>query len=184
MYGSIIQLIGRSDLAAVTLAGAGSGIAYSLTVCPFEFAKVNVQRAVGQKGVTLLSVVMSQKNPLGLYRGFRATVARDCMEGAGYFFTIECTTRSDALNATCGATAPFVAGGITGMVHCTMGFPFDCVKTSFQSKQNIGYRAVIEQLYADGGIKRFFSGYTPAVVRALFAHSCGTAVMNCAQSFM
>ena len=39
-YGGVLKLIGRDDMAAVALAGASCGIAYSCVVCPFELIKV------------------------------------------------------------------------------------------------------------------------------------------------
>lgn len=135
--------------------------------------------------MTVPSIVWSMRHqPLGLYRGISATLVRDAIEGVGYFFTIECTTRSDRLKGIFGASTPSIAGAMTGVVHSTLGFPFDCIKTSMQTRPDVGYREIIAQLYANGGIRRFYRGCPPAVFRAIVAHASAVTVMDRVKLFL
>merc|ERR1719193_826100 len=184
-YGGVIRLLGGADLTSVAIAGGAAGIANAFVMCPFEFVKINVQRAAGQKSVNILSVMRAQKNPLALYRGMSMQVARDFCEGTAYFYTLERATRSDVLGSTFGTRYhAFVAGALTGITHVTCGFHFDCIKTCYQSNAHLTYKEAIRGLYAEGGIPRFYKGYAASILRAVLAHGCGATFMNAIGGYM
>jgi len=179
VYAGILKLQESQSLTAVGIAGAISGFSNSLIVTPFEFAKVNVQRSAGTK--SLFSVILAQKNPLSLYRGFGITLCRDALEGFGYFYTAESCMRSKDFNERFGWFSPVAAGACTGLVHVTLGYPFDAIKTYHQANPGVTYKETLNKLWNDGGIRRFYKGYSPSVLRACFAHGAGIAVMDVAR---
>ena len=55
--------------------------------------------------------------------------------------------------------------GLAGMVNWTIAIPIDTIKSRIQASQSpIGQ--VIKDLYQQGGIKSFFRGLTPTLLRA------------------
>mmetsp|Transcript_94553 Transcript_94553/g.300092 ORF Transcript_94553/g.300092 Transcript_94553/m.300092 type:complete len:154 (+) Transcript_94553:361-822(+) len=109
-----------------------------------------------------------------LYRGFGACVCRDVGQGAAYYLLAESFGRSRRLQAAFGDQASFVAGMLTGLGHCHVEMPFDCVKTRMQTNLSYrGYSEVVRELFQDGaaiGVRRLYKGYTPWMSRAMICH--------------
>ncbi len=72
-----------------------------------------------------------------------------------------------------------IAGGMGGLGYWVLFFPFDVVKSAAQSdspdKSKIKYKGTIDiykVLYNnEGGIKRFYKGFSPCLMRAITANS-------------
>lgn len=87
--------------------------------------------------------------------------------------------------------APFVAGALTGVGHCTIEYPFDCVKTRMQvlpgglAAAGVGggtgtptvlaaetYSGILSTIRTDSGLqKNLLKGYGVWISRAVLAHS-------------
>merc|ERR1712203_1262751 len=100
-----------------------------------------------------------------LYRGGGACFCRDFGQGAAYYWLAEYFGRSKLLQEKLGDQAPFAVGMLTGLGHCHVELPFDCIKTRMQT--NLSYRSyseVVGELFRDGaakGTQRLFKGYFP-----------------------
>lgn len=67
--------------------------------------------------------------------------------------------------------AVVLSGGASGALAWTVALPFDCVKTLIQkpTPPNEGKRSawsVVRSHYAHGGLRSFYSGWIPTILRA------------------
>ena len=109
------------------------------------------------------------------------TFARDAPDSAAYFATYEyCkkrfTPKSDnGMEGSLHFLAVSGAGASAGLMTLIPLFPIDTIKSKLQaaeSKQTVG-RTVI-QVYSRGGVKAFFPGIGPALLRAVPANAAST----------
>lgn len=117
----------------------------------------------------------------GAFQGFSATMARNIPCFSTYFCFSEFGYR--LVNPATAETAPTVSkaflGGLVGGALAGFGFwgifyPLEVIKTRMQfdhvdvaKRKYKGMMDCAKKTYAEGGVKAFFKGYTPAIVRAL-----------------
>lgn len=73
----------------------------------------------------------------------------------------------------------FTAGGFAGVMYWLLTYPTDVIKSTMQSddieKKNRKYTGIVDcakKMYAnEGGIPRFFRGFTPCLLRAIPANA-------------
>jgi len=174
VYGATIKIMGGDSLPVVITAGGLAGLGYAAVVCPFEMVKCNTQHSK----VPLIETFLRLQRLHGfafLYRGWWACMCRDVGQGGAYYGFAELFGRSEWLHTTFGDNTPFVAGMLTGLGHCHVELPFDCVKTRMQT--NLSYRRyneVFRELFAGGGaitgVRVLYKGYTPWMLRAMVSH--------------
>ncbi|CAK0904149.1 unnamed protein product [Prorocentrum cordatum] len=109
-----------------------------------------------------------------LYRGFLACAARDVGQTAAYFGLAEFFGRSEYLQRQFGSHAALIAGMLTGLGHCHVELPFDCIKTRMHTNWEYrGYADCMRDVFQDGpfvGFRRLFRGYLPWMSRAMLCH--------------
>jgi len=73
--------------------------------------------------------------------------------------------------------AVFMAGGTGGFFYWFLTYPTDVVKSSMMSdatelskRKYSGYIDCAQQIYKEGGLKNFFRGFTPCLLRAIPAN--------------
>lgn len=179
------------SVAQVSAAGFFSAVPMTLVTAPFERVKVLLQiqgqksLAPGEKpkysgGLDVVRKLYKEGGVRSVFRGSSATLARDGPGSAAYFATYEIvkrkltpidnTTGEPSSNISLGAIT--VAGASAGIAMWIPVFPIDTVKSRLQTidgKPTIG--GVIRTLYASGGYKAFFPGFTPALTRAVPANA-------------
>ena len=109
------------------------------------------------------------------------TFARDAPDSAVYFATYEfCKKRltPELVNGT-GGSLSFLAvsgaGACAGLVILIPLFPIDTVKSRLQAaegKQTIS--STVRHIYSKGGVRAFFPGIGPALLRAVPANAAAT----------
>jgi hypothetical protein len=119
--------------------------------------------------------IYSQEGLRGLYRGGLVTAARDIPACAAYFTSYEAVKR--LMNSKFGekkTTNTLVAGAAAGVLSWLVVYPLDCVKSVIQTSpsttnQDKGKNLlqVIRREYNNHGIKFFFRGLTPTILRAV-----------------
>lgn len=190
-YGAALKLVGSNDLNCVAIAGGMSGLAYSVVMCPFELVKVNAQKSRLSTRQAFLEVWRSASSKVtpqssesalsmyyfrgirGMYRGMGSCTMRDVAQSAVYYYSAESLNRSEWMNSMFGTATPLVAGAITGVAHVSAEFPFDTVKSRFQTDLSLQkYSEVIAELAAPGVLRKVSRALVPALTRAVFAHSC------------
>ena len=116
-----------------------------------------------------------------IYRGSLMTFARDAPDSAAYFATYEyCKKRFTSVsdNGTEGSFSLLAvsgAGASAGLMSLIPLFPIDTVKSRLQAaegKQTVG--STVRHLYGRGGVRAFFPGLGPALLRAVPANAAST----------
>ena len=165
----------------------------TLISAPFERLKILLQvqgqnlqgdghhKKAPSSATAILRGLYQQGGVRSIYRGSLMTFARDAPDSAAYFATYEyCkkrfTPKSDngtegslSLLAVCGA------GASAGLVMLIPLFPIDTIKSRLQAaegKQAVG--STVGHLYSRGGVRAFFPGIGPALLRAVPANAAAT----------
>lgn len=153
----------------VALAGAFSGAMMAFANCPIELVKVRLQlQKANQKGVGILQlsykILKGPKGIRALYKGFPITVAREIPSFAIYFSLYDYLKHEHP-------SLKLFAGGIAGIAAWLPAYPQDVIKSNMQSLD--GERKTIEQIkkiYKSNGLKGFFRGFLPTLLRAFPAN--------------
>jgi solute carrier family 25 carnitine/acylcarnitine transporter 20/29 len=171
-YGAALKVVGKNDLTSVALAGGMSGLAYSLIMCPFELVKVNAQKSQIPTTHAFSQVWSSNPSISGMYRGFHACVGRDVAQSAVYYYCAESLNRSSFMRRWFGDFTPLAAGAVTGVAHVTAEFPFDTIKSRYQTNPTLQtYGQCFKELAEPGVFKKTSRALLPALTRAVVAHS-------------
>ena len=116
-----------------------------------------------------------------MYKGAALTFARDGPDSAAYFATYEyckeqfSPVRLDGKEESLSLLAVSAAGAVAGITMLIPLFPIDTVKSRMQSsKGKVRASGIAKGIYRSGGIKGFYSGLTPALLRALPANAAAT----------
>jgi len=173
---------GNTNFGIIPLSGAIAGLTASLVVSPYERFKILKQcsQTVTKKDLSLKF----------LYKGLSATFTREVPGFAIYFSVYEgLKAKTQSLygrNIT--YLEAFMFGGLSGMTAWIFIYPQDRIKTILQSSYNNtntntkqGFSSVMREIYAKGGIKYFYSGFSWAVCRAMLLHSgtfCMMEILN------
>eukprot|EP01062_Namystynia_karyoxenos_P063249 TRINITY_DN56061_c0_g1_i1.p1 TRINITY_DN56061_c0_g1~~TRINITY_DN56061_c0_g1_i1.p1 ORF type:complete len:297 (+),score=54.62 TRINITY_DN56061_c0_g1_i1:79-891(+) len=179
-YGAALKCIGKDDITSITVAGGLAGLTYATVVCPFEFVKCNTQTSRRPLSETLRATVR-EHGVSHLYRGYGATLCRDVGQGAAYYHCAERLNRSSVLRQRFQDRTPLVAGMLTGIAHCTVEYPFDTIKTRFQTMGFSSYRELLGDMFSGGvaqGTSKLFRGYPVWLVRAPLAHGASFCVID------
>ncbi|CAD7966499.1 unnamed protein product [Amoebophrya sp. A25] len=132
---------------------------------------------------------------LGMYRGFGVCLLRDLGQCTAYYTLAEYWNRR--LTEPLGPVlAPFVAGAITGVGHCSIEYPFDCIKTQRQVVLASGsptarmireksYAEILQTIKSDAALRaQIRTGYLVTISRAVVAHGASFAMLRQLQPFL
>ncbi|EWC46072.1 hypothetical protein DRE_04646 [Drechslerella stenobrocha 248] len=172
---------GQLSIAQISTAGFLSAIPMTLITAPFERVKVLLQiqgQSSGPKkyanGLDVVRQLYSEGGLRSVFRGSVATLARDGPGSAAYFAAYEYTKKAltPADSKELSLPAIVAAGGAAGIAMWVSIFPVDTVKSRLQSAEgNVTLGGVIREIWGKGGIKAFFPGLTPALLRAVPANA-------------
>jgi len=168
-------------IAQISAAGFFSAIPMTLITAPFERVKVLLQiqgQSSGPKkysgGFDVVRQLYKEGGIRSVFRGSVATLARDGPGSAAYFAAYEYTKKALTPKDSTDLSLPAImaAGGVAGIAMWVSIFPVDTVKSRLQSAEGrptLG--GVIREIYGKGGVKAFFPGLTPALLRAVPANA-------------
>ena len=174
----------------------------TLITAPFERVKVLLQiqgqkqLAPGEKpkysgGVDVVRQLYKEGGIRSVFRGSVMTLARDGPGSAAYFATYETIkrkltpTKADGSPGEASLTAVMTAGGAAGIAMWIPVFPVDTVKSRLQSAEgNPTIGGTLRELYGRGGMRAFFPGIGPAMVRAVPANAATFLGVELAQKAM
>lgn len=171
------QNLGLNIYSTIPISGAIAGLSASVVVTPYERLKILKQSSqkVGKKDLS----------PRFLFKGLSATFTREVPGFAIYFSVYEALKYNTftKYGNDIGYLHSFVYGGLSGTMAWIFIYPQDRIKTILQSEcagagtgTDNGFVKVMNEIYAKGGIKYFYSGFKWAVCRAMLLHS-GTFCM-------
>jgi len=146
--------------------------------------------------------VYGQNGLRGLYRGVVPFAQREMMGNTAYFIAYETgkqylldkfvdgnpqLTPEQASVRTYQSIA--VAGGYAGFMYWVVVFPVDTIKSVIQADRldKPRYRGVVDcaqQLYREGGVRRFFRGISPSLIRAFPANAITFVAFETTLSFL
>ncbi|PNH07796.1 Mitochondrial substrate carrier family protein G [Tetrabaena socialis] len=174
---------GMIKLAKDIFAGTCGGISVTLVGHPFDTLKVRLQTQSMEKPIYSGVVDCARKTVQweglgGLYKGLGPTLLRNTPANAVYLGNFEVFKQLVAQRSGC-STTELSAGTITacaglgGITYWLVIFPVDCIKSAMQTDaiavadrkyKTIGSAARL--LWAEGGVRRFYKGFTPCIIRA------------------
>ena len=112
----------------------------------------------------------------GLCRGIAPTIGRETPSFGAYFLTFDfcCRQSANFYNIDISEVGPFtllIGGGLAGQACWLISFPFDVVKSRLQGDGVTGveYKGMmdcIRKTYHQDGIRGFYRGLLPTLVRA------------------
>lgn len=167
----------RSTLAAC-LSGVWSGFIFGLAVTPIDLVKSRLQmEGVGShtKSSSLTSMVkklVKEKGILGLYKGLGITLVRDIPSFAFQFAIFEKVKEFVRIRFGDSSLSSFIAGGASLLTVWALGHPIDTLKTRIQcAETKMGIVECSKEIYRTSGVKGFFKGLQPCLLRALVTGS-------------
>ena len=143
--------------------------------------EIGHQRKVRSSAPAILRDLYRHGGIRSIYRGSLMTFARDAPDSAAYFATYEyCKKRyspepESSTEGSLSILAVSGAGASAGLVILIPLFPIDTVKSRLQAaegKQTVG--STVRYLYSRGGVRAFFPGIRPALLRAVPANAAAT----------
>eukprot|EP01137_Pigoraptor_chileana_P009048 Opistho-2@56722 len=160
--------------------GAAAGIANSAIAIPVEHIRIRMQVQRNKPGeaapyngsIDCVKKVWNNHGVTGLYRGTLSTLVREFQGYGGYFLVYEWATRNFIPEGK-KSTLPILAcGAIAGFGYWLPIFPVDVIKSKLQadslsSPKYSGTVDCIRKTFAEEGIRGFYRGLTPCVLRAI-----------------
>jgi solute carrier family 25 carnitine/acylcarnitine transporter 20/29 len=171
------RFIGEETTMQLAAAGGVAGAFASLAESPIDLIKCQLQvRGELYNGfVDCAKTVTRQHGIAGLYQGMSATLLRNIQGNAFYFGIFETLCRYDPHRS---ASTILAAGAIGGIGYWGLAYQFDVVKTRLQSQSLVrseqeftGLVDAFRKIHARSGLRGFFIGYTPCMVRAVPANA-------------
>jgi len=167
------------SLGEVMVCGGFTGLVGTCILAPSELLKVQQQTAAlkgldGSMGA-ICRQIYAEQGARGFLKGFGATLARDCPGSMAWFGAYEMTKQSiceDPSKPT--VSQALTAGGMGGMGMWLSALPMDTIKTRIQSTRGgkpIGFIEAYTQIMKEGGIKAFYKGFAPIMMRAFPANA-------------
>ena len=194
-YGNMKILCGGDDLDLVPMApqryllvGALTGTCISIVDSPVDLLKIKMQAQVNA-GTTYSGVldaatrIFARYGIRGIYQGLPATIVRDAPCNASYFFAYEWTRQALARRDGCdlkelSASRLLLSGGVAGAAYWSFLYPIEVVKSALQGdhsdpakRQYRGMRDCWRQIYARYGVRGFWRGWLPCVLRSVPANA-------------
>eukprot|EP00746_Dinoflagellata_sp_MGD_P036468 gnl/MRDRNA2_/MRDRNA2_187480_c0_seq1.p1 gnl/MRDRNA2_/MRDRNA2_187480_c0~~gnl/MRDRNA2_/MRDRNA2_187480_c0_seq1.p1 ORF type:complete len:223 (-),score=19.06 gnl/MRDRNA2_/MRDRNA2_187480_c0_seq1:51-665(-) len=169
----------QPDDSAVSVAKAGAIGGFTSS---FLYVPMNAVKCIAQdrrcSSLQALHVVRSQGGLPGLYRGWFVTVTLFSVPGsAAFYFTYEMTKQ----NLSHAWWAPFIAGGVSGIVEWTVGMPGDTIRTRYQTEfRYVAVQDCIADILSTGPWG-FFRGYSAALPRAFVCNAASLAGIEAVQ---
>jgi solute carrier family 25 carnitine/acylcarnitine transporter 20/29 len=179
VFGTYNYALRKTD--NIPLSGAIAGLSASVVVSPYERFKILKQNSTSYSRKDLSLEF--------LFRGLSATFTRETPGFAIYFTVYEALKyhtftkhgrEIEYINS-------FLYGGIAGCIAWIFIYPQDRIKTILQSSSSYGdlgssgIKNIIKDIYAKGGLRHFYSGFSWAVARAIVLHSgtfCMMEILN------
>jgi len=165
------------------VAGSVVGACCNFISTPFEMVKVQLQldNIEGKRfsgSLNCASYLLRYHGITGLYAGFNSNMFREIIFAGTYFGLYENVKKS-----LCGVMSPSfaipIAGGLSGATAWFVSFPLDVIKSMVQSesardnisKDELTIKQVALKKYREQGMKGFYFGVKPSIIRAFIVSS-------------
>nr|XP_039248987.1 mitochondrial carnitine/acylcarnitine carrier protein-like [Styela clava] len=171
----------KLSLLEVFFAGALSGAFAAAVVAPGERMKciLQIQSEVTNKKYSGLwdcfKTLYRTGGITSIYRGIMLTLFREIFGNGAFFATVEYIKRKFPEEETLNIRNTILAAGTGGMVFWVIGMPVDVLKSKFQTAPDGRYNAIVDvvkEIARNDGLKGFYRGFGPAILRAFPSHAC------------
>eukprot|EP01047_Picozoa_sp_COSAG01_P066696 COSAG01_NODE_9260_length_2500_cov_10.617545_1_plen_289_part_00 len=167
---------------AVFLSGNCAGIAASVPGTPMELVKCRLQvqrtgQALYDGNIDCVRQIVARDGPLGLWRGYTIMTMRESLAFGVYFSTYDGVKEQLSVAfGSCNAGVQMAAGAVSGAATWSAVCPLDVIKTRIQTTGSDSHchgaatiTAVTRQLLSEsnGGVRQFYTGIGPAVMRGV-----------------
>jgi len=167
-------------------AGLITGFAVSFVEGPVDLIKSKMQiQYTGKAGAgatfRCFADILKNFGIRGIYQGLGATFLRNIPANAAYFGVYEVCRRKfsgDVKQENLSTIATLCAGGLGGVAYWTFSFPMDVNKSKIQTEPSIIEKRkyknsldCIQQMWKNEGMKAFWRGFTPCLIRAFPANA-------------
>ncbi|KAI9822438.1 MAG: hypothetical protein M1827_000157 [Pycnora praestabilis] len=167
------------------LSGAFAGVANSVISGPIEHVRIRLQTQPHGAGrlytgpIDCVRKLSAHEGVLrGLYRGELVTIYREAQAYGVWFLTFEYLMNADGLRNNIARTdipswKIALYGGLAGEALWLSSYPFDVVKSKMQSDgfgdkmRYRGMRDCFKQTYGREGLRGFWKGIGPTLLRAM-----------------
>ncbi|KAJ1372297.1 hypothetical protein KIN20_034418 [Parelaphostrongylus tenuis] len=176
VHGSVTREFAEpNSLKAHFFAGCAAGMMQSVIATPSERLKLLIQLQTDEAHTRYHSPLhaarslVAQHGYCTLFRGFLATLLRDCPAFGIYFASYEWMSRRMSKDGRMESlTGPqlLLAGGGAGILSWLFNYPTDVIKTRFQAANYENYLHCIQCTYREGGIRAFYIGLGSTLLRA------------------
>jgi len=174
---------GEYALHQIFTAGLLSGVFTTGIMAPGERIKclLQIQSANAEKKyngtLDCVKKLYKEGGIRSIYKGTFATALRDVPASGVYFATYEWLKKALADPANPTSLSPvrtIVAGGMAGIANWIVALPIDVGKSRFQTAPEGQYKSLFEvyaELIRKDGIRAFYKGFTPVILRAFPANA-------------
>lgn len=176
-------------------AGAMTGFIAAFTEGPIDFYKSQIQYQIIKSKTdptykpayttvsACVKATLAQNGFRGPFQGLGATIMRNVPANAAYLGSFEVMKRELAKARGCsvpelplGTVA--AAGGFGGLLYWVGVFPIDVIKSAMMTdtivkgeRQFPTMMSTAKKLWAEGGLGRFYRGFTPCILRSCPANA-------------
>ncbi|RNF12426.1 mitochondrial carrier protein [Trypanosoma rangeli] len=175
------------SLCDVIICGGSTGILGSLVLGPAELLKIRQQTALNTGADSSLRGVVSfiyrTAGPRGFFRGTSMTMLRDVPGSMAWFGAYE-YTKLLICSSPKAPSVPesLIAGGIAGISMWSFAVPLDVIKTRVQaSRERLTLAGAVRGVFKERGIRGFYRGLGPALLRAFPANAACFAAKDFTQ---
>jgi solute carrier family 25 carnitine/acylcarnitine transporter 20/29 len=177
-------------------AGAITGFVAAFSEGPIDFYKSQIQVQIVRAKTdaaykppyttvgACVKATLRENGLRGPFQGLGATILRNTPANSVYLGSFEVMKRAacEKLGVSSPADLPAWAvlgsAGLGGIMYWTVIFPVDCVKSAMQTdtivRSQRKYRSMLQtagELWREGGVKRFYRGFAPCLIRAAPANA-------------
>nr|QKK35437.1 mitochondrial MC16 [Starmerella bombicola] len=166
--------------------GAVAGFANTVLTSPVEHVRILMQAQRSAKGqysgaLDAAKSILRQHGVAKLYRGAAITSLREIQAYGTWFLTFEYLIHTQVKQGTKREDVPawklMLCGALAGEALWIASYPLDVIKSKVQSEPIIGskFKGAIDaarQTWATQGLRGFWTGITPTLLRALPASAC------------
>jgi solute carrier family 25 carnitine/acylcarnitine transporter 20/29 len=171
IYGNMRKHVKNDDYWGITGCSLVAGITAVSVVVPVELVKIRLQTNSKEfRGFYgCLKDIIAQGGIKNLYHGLSATLFRDIPFNVSYFLSYEYSKNYFLRGKKELSTAEYLlCGGIAGTMSWAVIYPTDIVKSIVQaSEKKIKVMNVAQSIYRSEGIRGFYRGWTPSVLRVI-----------------
>lgn len=185
----------ENTLAEFYLAGSMGWTMGTLIECPIDLAKSQMQvQIIREKSDPsyrnpyrstwhAAQTIVRTNGFFGLFQGFTPHLCRNIPGGALHLGTFEALRSYFAKTlaipkAQLRVEHNLAAGGMGGLLFWSVCFPIDVIKSAFQTDEihrekrvNTSINGTVRRLYAEGGWRRFYRGFSPCLLRSVPANA-------------